>query len=376
MKINFVKYLIAKTSELKENLPDNELFNRNEKFAIFKQQIKATFSDFETIRLEKDGSIIASNDNNSYKVLITSENHQIAITLLPYHNDKQTQFDPTEPIVVKTEAYDELEYRKLMVREDVKNEFIMEVAAAVVMRMGMDDSQVENTGIDQLLKQIIGVIIPKEIAEHYLVNADKSELYQNKEGLSMIFLGQLININLEIRGNDVKKSICEYLFVTDTGIVHVGVVNNIDITRRFTERMHSKYFELLVSREDPETLRVSFYDQDAIAALKQSGGEELLSDPTAFRTFVTQYGFEPDRELSVEYQDRLENSRYKLFVDAEEKGDLPYETISKVIPATLEPGLSFDDLLELVTKLAAEKAAITDSDRKKSGFARFFGRKT
>lgn len=302
MKMNLITFLHAQTSLLKDTLPHNELFDRDEVFSQFEVELRDTFAGFEVIAVTEGSNIIIEKNCLKYKVEITSGDDQIKVSAIPYHNDKKTQFDPSEPIVVKTEAYDQASYAEQLAKEANKHAFIESLVAHISKRMELTTYVKRRADFRELHEQMIGTIIPEAIAYYCSEDYQNSTRYSYDDHFEAILPSKLqIDITFKTKEDIIDKNItgsnCAYHIESDEGIIRLECMSHLLIEKE-SDSILDKYF-INVLETQPKTMRASFYDQAAVKALSQFSGKDFSNQPNHFIKTAKQFGIEPDREFEV-----------------------------------------------------------------------------
>lgn len=296
MKVNFITYLNAIVTELKDSLPNHALFHRKAGYDDFINALGNTFKDFEVVSFEADGSVIINKDKVDYQFMITYEKHQIKATALPFRNYKSTQFNAAESIVVATTPYEPSQGEEGLV-EDLVEHALFNLGIIPAFRFGFDTNNLQ--------KEMLTEVIPKELANQISYN----NIIPGQFGELQIILKSGMQLDVSFRSFQVfqppiiTEVNCAWHVNTDEGIVRMicdrrveikvaSLINNI--------LKNASKDAILVKRANPAHLIAVLYDQDTVNALTQLAGRDLSNAPTEFLEYAEHYGFEPDHQLKIE----------------------------------------------------------------------------
>lgn len=359
MNVDLIGYLSNMASKLKENLPNNEIFDRDVVFSNFEEALSKAFSEFEVLAFEDAKTVIIAKENISYRVLVTFENNQIKVSALP-HNNKQTQLDSTEPIIVATEAYDELEYEKMLLAEQTKTEF---AKSFVLFMLRQTDEHLIRRGDKFDSKCIVAIteqVIPEALLDQIMCHINELTYEEGKNSFKIHLTPEkLINIKLKNTSGNAKKIHYSYYMDTSEGIVHVRCTQKVNMgldPDPYVSFNARKY----IVKPTWSTMRIRLYDQDAVDTLSQISGKNFMEKPNGFLKHAKHYCFKPDQELKVQ--------KSQILLNDEIIGDRNESTLADIIPETFKQGTIFDHLVELTVPSIKKE--------EKNVFQRIFQRKS
>ena len=355
MKLNIVRYLLAQAAKLKDQLPNDDVYNREHEFKAFKRALHK-FNDFEIIAFNDNNDIIITKDGIHYRTSLVSENQQIKVIAHPYDANKQTQVNANEAIIVATTPYDNSDQAKI--KAEITKALIDHILNLIAPK-----SNHCAFCLSKIKERMLGDIIPAFLAQK--ISTDPSEIIVTIDENSCDLLldtGQKLHIEFLKSNDEINQVICSYQIESHEGIVHVTVANNNYIKVEDYDGKPS----LGVGWRSKLEVTAELYDQDAINVISRVSGQNLSNQPNIFKEAVNHYGFEPDQILKISI-DRNPNWHYiTLNSKVLAKTSNPTKLISDLITATFTSNPSFDDLV----KAAYPKYGQPEPETKKSFLSR------
>ena len=368
MNIDLVTYLEAISTKLKDQLPNHELFNREQVFDTFKEELEQTFNEFEVMAIDaKDKTVIIEKNGLKYRVKVTYEYNQIKVSALPYQNNKKTQVDSTKPIIVATPLYNTLKYEEKLLVKKAKDEFVNSFVLYIARMLEITSEQrQQGVNFERIKKDLISSLFPKAIEDQVFKKPNKLTYRPNDEVFSINFRSglQLDIIASKYTNKEIHTS-CIYHMKSNKGVVSVEYQPYDGFEFEF-ESYTKKHWHLKAvgsgysdSLSKPNVI-IRSYEDDTIDTLVQISEEEnLANSPASFKNCADIYGFKPDHELILTkgllvLPDR--EFRSNKYISLRELLEDPESVLNILLTATFEQDQSFDTLVQL----AANKTTLPE----------------